>query len=249
MTLADQPQVDQDLLRQARIELAAALRAAALYGYNEGIDNHFSFAVPGSDDLFLLNPYGPDWSELSASDLLAVDGEGTRRGRGRVGATAFMIHLGAHRARAVGALRVAHAHAVRDRGLDHRGRIRHALSQNAMYFHGRMSRSPTAGSPTRRTRATGSRGGRRRHHRGHAGKPRRARDRKRCRRRLAAALLPRARLRGAGAGAVDWSAADRGARGRRAAHRRAVRARRRGRAELFAAVKRQLDRENPGYER
>ena len=55
MTLADQPRVDQDLLRQARIDLAAALRAAALYGYNEGIDNHFSYAVPGSDNLFLLN--------------------------------------------------------------------------------------------------------------------------------------------------------------------------------------------------
>ena len=40
MTLADQTRVDQDLLRQARIDLAAALRAAALYGYNEGNDNH-----------------------------------------------------------------------------------------------------------------------------------------------------------------------------------------------------------------
>ena len=57
MTLAEEPRID--VLRQARIDLAAALRAAALYGFNEGIDNHFSYAVPGSDDLFLLNPYGP----------------------------------------------------------------------------------------------------------------------------------------------------------------------------------------------
>ena len=64
MTLIEETKVD--VLRQARIDLAAALRAAALYGYNEGIDNHFSYAVPGSDDLFLLNPYGPDWSELTA---------------------------------------------------------------------------------------------------------------------------------------------------------------------------------------
>ena len=40
MTLFEETQVD--VLRQARIDLAAALRAAALYGYNEGIDNHFS---------------------------------------------------------------------------------------------------------------------------------------------------------------------------------------------------------------
>ena len=29
------------VIREARVELAAALRAAALYGFNEGIDNHF----------------------------------------------------------------------------------------------------------------------------------------------------------------------------------------------------------------
>ena len=101
MTLADQPRVDQDLLRQARIDLAAALRAAALYGYNEGIDNHFSYAVPGSGNLFLLNPYGPEWSELTASDLLVVDGDGAVvDGEGEWETIAFMIHRGAHRARA-----------------------------------------------------------------------------------------------------------------------------------------------------
>ena len=69
MTIAEDTQLD--VLRRARIDLAAALRAAALYGFNEGIDNHFSYAVPGRDDLFLLNPYGPDWSELRASDIIA----------------------------------------------------------------------------------------------------------------------------------------------------------------------------------
>src|SRR6476661_8804934 len=74
MTLAEDSRVE--VLRKARVDLAAALRAAALHGYNEGIDNHFSYAVPGTDDLFLLNPYGPDWSELVASDILLVDGDG-----------------------------------------------------------------------------------------------------------------------------------------------------------------------------
>ena len=45
-----------ELIQQAKVDLAAALRAAALYGYNEGVDNHFSLAVPGRDDRFLLNP-------------------------------------------------------------------------------------------------------------------------------------------------------------------------------------------------
>src|SRR3954451_18765075 len=87
-------------LRLARGERAAALRAAALYGFNEGIDNHFSLVVPGRPDAFLLNPYGPHWSELRAGDLLTIGLDGERlSGEGELDVTAFTIHLGAHRAR------------------------------------------------------------------------------------------------------------------------------------------------------
>jgi ribulose-5-phosphate 4-epimerase/fuculose-1-phosphate aldolase len=128
-------------LRLARVELAAALRAAALYGFNEGIDNHFSLAVPGSGDCFLLNPYGPHWSELRASDLLTISLGGERlAGDGELDVTAFTIHLGAHRARP-DAHCVLHTHmpyatalAMTEGGLDTRA------SQNAMYFHGRIAR-------------------------------------------------------------------------------------------------------------
>lgn len=139
MTIAQE--VSADVLRRAKIDLAAALRAAALYGYNEGIDNHFSFAVPGSDDLFLLNPYGPHWSELTASDILTVDGDGVVvDGRGEWEVTAFMIHRGAHRARQ-SARCVFHTHmpfatavSATAGGFDTR------LSQNSIGFHGHVSR-------------------------------------------------------------------------------------------------------------
>ena len=65
-----------DPITQAKVDLAAALRAAALYGLNEGVDNHFSLAVPGRDDRFLLNRFGPHWSEITASDLIMVDLDG-----------------------------------------------------------------------------------------------------------------------------------------------------------------------------
>ena len=144
MTLAEER--GTDLLQQAKTELAAALRAAALHGYNEGIDNHFSYAVPGSDDLFLLNPYGPDWSELTASDILVVDGDGTVvDGDGEWEITAFMIHRGAHRARA-SARCVFHTHmpwatavSATEGGFDT------TLSQGAMGFHGRVSSLPYGG--------------------------------------------------------------------------------------------------------
>jgi ribulose-5-phosphate 4-epimerase/fuculose-1-phosphate aldolase len=132
---------DAAALRVARVELAAALRAAALYGFNEGIDNHFSLVVPGRSDSFLLNPYGPHWSELRASDLLTIGLGGERlAGDGVLDRTAFTIHLGAHRARA-DAQCVLHTHmpyatalAMTEGGLDTRA------SQNAMAFHGRIAR-------------------------------------------------------------------------------------------------------------
>ena len=128
-----------ELIQQAKVDLAAALRAAALYGYNEGVDNHFSLAVPGRDDRFLLNPFGPHWSELSASDLITVDLEGTVvEGDGAWEQTAFMIHRGVHQARA-SARCVLHTHMPYATAVSvTRGGLETAISQNSMYFHGHV---------------------------------------------------------------------------------------------------------------
>ena len=64
--------VDPALLAQGREDLAALLRISAVHGYNEGIDNHFSLAVPGRTDLFLLNRFGPHWSEMTSDDIITV---------------------------------------------------------------------------------------------------------------------------------------------------------------------------------
>jgi ribulose-5-phosphate 4-epimerase/fuculose-1-phosphate aldolase len=91
-------QLDKDTVRQARIDLAAALRMAVRLGMHEGICNHFSLMLPGAD-CFLLNPYGPHWSEIRASDLLVVDDNGkVLEGEGEAEATAFYIHSRIHRA-------------------------------------------------------------------------------------------------------------------------------------------------------
>ncbi len=128
-----------DLIHQAKVDLAAALRAAALHGFNEGVDNHFSLAVPGRDDRFLLNPFGPHWSELSASDLITVDLEGNVvEGEGQWEQTAFMIHSGVHQARA-SARCVLHTHMPHATAVSMiRGGLETAVSQNSMYFHGHV---------------------------------------------------------------------------------------------------------------
>jgi hypothetical protein len=69
----NQPSVDSEIVWQARIDLAACFRMAARNGFEEGICNHFSALVPGYDDLFLVNPYGFAFRELTASKLLICD--------------------------------------------------------------------------------------------------------------------------------------------------------------------------------
>jgi ribulose-5-phosphate 4-epimerase/fuculose-1-phosphate aldolase len=52
------PGTRNDARRRARVDLAAALRLAVANGFHEGIDNHFTLALPDNEDRFLLNPYG-----------------------------------------------------------------------------------------------------------------------------------------------------------------------------------------------
>ncbi|MCW3473699.1 aldolase [Limobrevibacterium gyesilva] len=87
-----------DAERQARVDLAAALRLAVANGFHEGIDNHFTLATPGNPDSFLLNPYGLHWSEVRASDLLEVDFDGNViAGSGFPDRTAVCIHGPIHK--------------------------------------------------------------------------------------------------------------------------------------------------------
>ncbi len=84
-------------IRHARVDLAAAYRLANRFGLNEGIDNHFTFMLPGSRDRFLLNAFGLHWSEITASNLLVVDATGkVVEGEGEAETTAVCIHAPIH---------------------------------------------------------------------------------------------------------------------------------------------------------
>ena len=135
------PAVDHEVLRTSRVDLAAALRAAALYGYNEGIDNHFSLAVSGREDRFLLNRHGPHWSEIRARDILMLDLDGAVvDGDGSAETTAFVIHRAVHRARA-DARCVMHTHMPCATAVSMTvGGLETRISQNSMMFHGHVAR-------------------------------------------------------------------------------------------------------------
>ena len=137
---ADQSLFDSPAVALLRADLALALRAAVHHGLGEGVCNHFSVALPGRADLFLLNPRGLMWSEVQAADIVLVDASGRKlAGRHEIEPTAMFIHAAVHRI--AGKACVLHSHMpyataltlTEDRGLDT------TLSQNAMRFHGRVA--------------------------------------------------------------------------------------------------------------
>ena len=84
------------LERAARIDLAAAFRLAVRLDLHEGVCNHFSVML-ADGRTFLLNRYGLHWSEVAASNLIALDADGNiLAGDGEYEKTAFYIHSRIH---------------------------------------------------------------------------------------------------------------------------------------------------------
>jgi ribulose-5-phosphate 4-epimerase/fuculose-1-phosphate aldolase len=59
-----------------RVDLAAAYRLVALYGWDDLIFTHLSARVPGPEHHFLINPYDMMFEEITASSLIKIDVEG-----------------------------------------------------------------------------------------------------------------------------------------------------------------------------
>ena len=98
---------------ELRIQLAAAYRAIARLGWDDGIQNHITVRVPGQRNQFLINSYGMGFEEVTASSLLKIDHEGNVIEEGSMGSTVnfagFAIHSAIHQARE-DAICVMHTH-------------------------------------------------------------------------------------------------------------------------------------------
>ena len=62
----------------ARVNLAAAYRLTALFGWDDLVFTHISARVPGPEHHFLINPYGMMFDEITASSLVKVDLDGRK---------------------------------------------------------------------------------------------------------------------------------------------------------------------------
>ncbi|UJR19812.1 hypothetical protein I4U23_022945 [Adineta vaga] len=93
--------------QKARIELAAAYRMAAKNGWLESIYNHITCNVegPNGECYLLINPFGLNYREITASSLVKIDFDGNTIHPGVVGdifginKAGLIIHSCIHRAR------------------------------------------------------------------------------------------------------------------------------------------------------
>ena len=63
---------------EVRVNLAAAYRLVALYGWDDLVFTHISARIPGPGHHFLINPYGMMFEEITASSLVKIDLEGNK---------------------------------------------------------------------------------------------------------------------------------------------------------------------------
>lgn len=86
---------------QLRVDLAAAYRLVAAYGWDDLIFTHISARVPGADHHFLINPYGFMFEEITASSLVKVDLDGNKvlETPYEINPAGFTIHSAIHAAR------------------------------------------------------------------------------------------------------------------------------------------------------
>jgi ribulose-5-phosphate 4-epimerase/fuculose-1-phosphate aldolase len=125
---------------QARVDLAAAYRLVAHYGWDDLIFTHISARVPGPEHHFLINPYGLLFTEMTASNLVKVDLDGAivEPTPYFVNPAGFTIHSAVHAARE-DAKCVLHLHTVAGVAVSCQEDGLLALEQTAMLVAGQVA--------------------------------------------------------------------------------------------------------------
>lgn len=129
-----------DAERQTRIELAAAYRLMAHFGFGELAHNHVCARVPGEPDAFLIKPMELFYEEVTASSLIKYDFEGTPRqpGAPRLSGGGLIIHGGIFAARPeIDATIHSHSSAIIGVSCQKRGLL--PINQQAIPFIGKLA--------------------------------------------------------------------------------------------------------------
>jgi ribulose-5-phosphate 4-epimerase/fuculose-1-phosphate aldolase len=125
-----------------RVDLAACYRLMAVFGMTDLIYNHISARIPGSEELYLINPYGMLYEEITASSLVKIDVQGhtlLQPDHGyNVNVAGFYLHAPIHVARP-DVQCILHTHTRAGTAVSALSEGLLPLSQTAMRFHGRVA--------------------------------------------------------------------------------------------------------------
>jgi ribulose-5-phosphate 4-epimerase/fuculose-1-phosphate aldolase len=110
---------------EVRVALAACYRLVHLSGWTDLVFTHISARVPGTEEHFLLNPFGYAFDEVTASNLVRIHKAG------------FVIHSAVHGARADAGC-VIHTHSIAGMAVSMLKDGLLPLSQHAQFFYGRL---------------------------------------------------------------------------------------------------------------
>lgn len=124
----------------ARVNLAACYRLVHHFRLTDLIYNHITLSVPGAPGVFLTNPFGLAYSEITASSLVKIDLEGNviTDTPFRVNRAGFIIHSAIHAAREDAAC-VIHTHSRASVAIACLKDGLRPLSQGALQFYNRVS--------------------------------------------------------------------------------------------------------------
>jgi ribulose-5-phosphate 4-epimerase/fuculose-1-phosphate aldolase len=122
-----------------RVDLAAAYRLVAYFGWDDLIFTHLSARIPGPEHHFLLNPYQLMFEEVTASSLVKVDASGAPVGPTPfiTNPAGFVIHSAIHMARE-DAHAVMHLHTPAGQAVAAHAEGLLPLTQTAMLIRGEL---------------------------------------------------------------------------------------------------------------
>jgi ribulose-5-phosphate 4-epimerase/fuculose-1-phosphate aldolase len=130
------PQLEgvEQIRRERKSKLAAALRLFGKFGFDEGVAGHITVRDPELTDHFWVNPMGRSFKQVCASELLLVSHTGkVVEGKGLLNGAAFTIHSQIHMANP-NVTAAAHSHSVYGKAFSSLGKLLDPLTQDSCAF-------------------------------------------------------------------------------------------------------------------
>ncbi|HEX5328056.1 MAG TPA: class II aldolase/adducin family protein [Acetobacteraceae bacterium] len=125
-----------------RCDLAALYRLVAHHRWTDFVYTHISARLPGAEHYFLINPYGVNFHQIRATELVKIDMDGQvtqHDGESqRVNAAGFTIHSAVHMARP-DLMCVVHTHTAAGIAVSAQKQGLLPISQHALKFFGRLA--------------------------------------------------------------------------------------------------------------